>query len=274
MQIPRVVSIVGATGLFFAGLCLGVSQTQTAPFAVGERGADFRVLQNNAVEHGSNVLHQYVELASGLNYTNASGDLVESKEAIELLPQGGAAAVEGQHKVYFPAGIYNGVLEIVTPDGRHLRSRPLGVSYDDGNNAVWVGLLQNSTGVLASSNKVVYPNAFSGLKADLVCTYRRGGFECDVVLRERPPAPSVFNLNTNASTLQLITEFFETDDPEEIPAGEDLNYGITDDTLKFGKMTMRPGKAFVTQMQTANPRLPNLVFVFSRRGFTRKDARS
>jgi hypothetical protein len=72
-------------------------------------------------------VHRYTELATGMHYQK-DGQWVESKEQIDILPQGGAAALQGQHQVYFPADIYNGVLEVVTPDGRHLKSRPLAVS--------------------------------------------------------------------------------------------------------------------------------------------------
>jgi hypothetical protein len=219
-------------------------------YAVTERGADYRVLQKTTIENGTNYVHQYTELATGLNYTNSYGQWTESKEEIDILPNGTAAAVQGQHKVYFPADIYDGVLEVVTPDGRHLKSRPLGVSYDDGSNTVFIATLTNSIGVLTASNQVTYPNAFTDIKADLVCTYRKSGFECDLVFREKPPTPDQYGLDPDTSTLQLVTEFFNTQDPQQIPAGYDEWYGLQDDTLKFGKLTMTHGKAFVV----GNPR--------------------
>ena len=116
--------------------------------------------------------------------------------------------MQGQHQVYFPADIYNGVLEVITPDGRHLKSRPLAVSYDDGSNTVFIANLKHSQGWLTSSNQVTYCDAFTDVKADIVCSYRRSGFECDVVFRQKPPTPDAFGLSGTASTLQLVTEFF------------------------------------------------------------------
>jgi hypothetical protein len=144
------------------------SFAQTGGFAVTQRGADWRILQKTIVANGVTNVHRYTELANGMNYTNSFGQLVESKEQITILPTGGAAAVQGRHKVYFPADIYNGVLEVVTPDGRHLRSRPLGVSYDDGSNSVFIAELKHAIGYLTSSNTVTYRDAFTGFKADLV----------------------------------------------------------------------------------------------------------
>jgi hypothetical protein len=217
---------------------------QPAGFAITQRGADWRVLSKTTVENGTNHIHQYTELATGLNYTNSYGQLVESKEQITILSTGGAAATQGRHQVYFPADIYNGVLEVITPDGRHLKSRPLGVSYDDGNNTVFIATLKHAQGYLTSSNTVTYRDAFTGFKADLVCTYRRGGFECDLVFRQQPPAPGDYGLDDMYATLQLVTEFFNTQDPQEIPAGYDDWFGLQDSTLKFGKLTMTRGKAF------------------------------
>jgi len=115
--------------------------------------------------------------------------------------------------------LYNGVIEAVTPDGRHLQSRPLGISYDDGSNAVFIATLKHSVGYLTSSNQLTYRDAFTGFKADLVCTYRRGGFESDVVLRQQPPTPDQCGLDNAGSKLQLVTEFFNTADPQPTPDG-------------------------------------------------------
>ena len=231
----------------------GGSQPDAAPAPtarrVVERGANHRVWQWETYERSpggiiTTSVHKYTELATGLNYTNSYGQLTESKEQITILPTGGAAATQGQHKVYFPADIYNGVLEVITPDGKHLRSRPVGISYDDGSNSVFIATLKDALGYLTSSNQVTYRDAFTNFRADLVCTYRRGGFESDVVFRQQPPTPDQYGLDNASSTLQMITEFFNTQDPQEIPTGSDDGYGLQDSTLKFGELTMTQGKAF------------------------------
>ena len=230
--------------LVLASITINSLHAQTGGYSVTERGPDWKVLQKTTVENGTNRIHRYVELATGLNYTNAYGQLVEAKEQITIQPGGGAAAVQGRHKVYFPGNIYNGVLEVVTPDGRHLKSRPLGISYDDGSNSVFIATLKSAVGYLTSSNTVTYRDAFTGFKADLVCTYRRGGFECDLVFRQQPPTPDAYGLEPAFSTLQMVTEFFNTADPEQIPGASDDWFGLQDATLKFGKLTMTHGKAF------------------------------
>ena len=130
------------------------SQAQTA-YAVVGRGPDWNVLQKTTVENGTNRVHRYTELSTGLNFTNAYGQLVPSVEQITILPTGGAQAVQGRHQVYFPADIASGVLKVVTPDGRQLQSRPLGVTLDDGSNTVFIGVLTNAVGWLTASNQVL-----------------------------------------------------------------------------------------------------------------------
>ena len=68
--------------------------------------------------------HSYTEIASGLNHL-VNGQWVASSEQIDILPNGTAAATNGQHQAYFPGDIYEGQIELVTPDGQQLQSRPL-----------------------------------------------------------------------------------------------------------------------------------------------------
>lgn len=85
-----------------------------------------------------------------------------------MLSDGSAAATNGQHQAYFPGDIYTGEIVLVTPDGKHLRSRPLGLAYDDGTNSVLIAELTNSVGeILPSGNQVVYPDALTHLGADI-----------------------------------------------------------------------------------------------------------
>jgi hypothetical protein len=225
-------------------------------YSVTERGADYAVHQKTVVENGTNRVHSYTELATGLNYTNSYGQLVESKEEIDVLPHGGAAATQGRHKVYFPGDISSGVIEVVTPDGLHLKSRPLGISYDDGTNTVLIGQLTNSIGVLVSSNQVVYPNAFTGLDADLRYTYRKGGFEQDIVLQEQPPTPESFGLSSQNARLQVLTEFFNPPEPKQTKFKANLKSKVSkqtvssDTTLTFGKMKMVQGRAFAMNSES------------------------
>jgi hypothetical protein len=187
----------------------------------------------------------YEELALGLNYWDSeAGQWKESKE--EILPSlNGGAAVKGQHQVYFPYDIYAGVIETVTPNGIHLKSRPIGICYFDGTNSVMIADLTNSVGqILSSENQVIYTNAFTDFSADVLATYRKSGFECDLVFREQPPGPEEFGLNPGSSHLALLTEFFDAPEPEQTIQGANEQGGLTDTTLDFNGMKMVRGRAF------------------------------
>ena len=74
-----------------------------------------------------------------------------------------------------------------------------------------IALLTNSVGELISSNQIIYPNAFEGIDANLLYTYKKGGFEQDVIFLKQPPAPEQFGqLNSSYTRLQLLTEFFKS----------------------------------------------------------------
>lgn len=232
------------------------SQTTTitvpasTPYAITAQDANSRVWQQTTYDAGPDGVitnnHSYTELCSGLNHL-VNGQWVESGEHIDILPNGTAVATNGQHQAYFPGDIYQGQIELVTPDGLQLNSRPMGLSYFDGTNSVLIAELTNSVGVVVGDNQVVYPNAFTDFRADLRFTYTKAGFEQDIILRQQPPTPESLGLNPDTARLQILTEFFSPPQPtietNTLPAQAGLT--LTDETLGFGTMQMVPGRAFL-----------------------------
>jgi hypothetical protein len=228
-------------------------QTRAFPsptaYAIVSRDANSRVWESTSYQvspSGRTVpqVHHYTELATGLCY-NQNGQWLDSQERINILPDGSAEAIQGQHKAWFPGDIYTGYIRLVTPDGKQLQSQPIGLSYDDGINTVLIAELTNSVGELISSNQIIYPNAFAGIRADLLYTYKKSGFEQDVIFRQQLPAPEQFGLNSKPSRLQLITEFFNPPAPVQDVSPGNPQDGLHDTTLTFGKMTMGHGHAFL-----------------------------
>ncbi|MGB7768984.1 MAG: hypothetical protein WBN22_09060 [Verrucomicrobiia bacterium] len=210
-----------------------VDSSLPARYVIGEPEANSRVWQKiiQTVDAQGNDIYQtnqaYVELAIGLNHL-VNGQWVASTENIEISPDGSsAAATNGQHQVYFPGDIYNGVIKLVTPDGETLQSQPIGLSYFDGTNSVLLAVVTNSTGqILSSGNQVTYTNTFSGLDADLLYTYTKAGFEQDVVLQQQPPDPVSLGLNPQTTRLQVLTEFFNPPQPTVTAATELLRHRL------------------------------------------------
>jgi uncharacterized protein YegL len=188
----------------------------------------------------------YTELATGLNRL-VNGKWVASKEEIDISADGNSAlATNGQHQAYFPGDIYNGQIELATPDGKQLFSRPVGLSYFDGKNSVLIAELTNSTGEVVGNNQVIYTNAFTDFGADIRYTYTKAGFEQDIILREQPPTPASFGLNPDTTRLQVLTEFFDPPQPTVSAVTVPTDAGdLENDNLGFGEMQMVPGKAFL-----------------------------
>ena len=185
--------------------------------------------------------NSYTELATGL-YHQVGTNWVESSENIQITPNGGVAT-NGQHQVGFAANINtSNAVEIITPDGKELGTHILGLSYFDaatGSN-VLIAQLQDSIGQLVTSNRVVYPNAFSNLNADVRYTYRKADFEQDIIVREQLVSPATFGLSPRTTYLQVWTEFLNPPTPQitSVSDGSDV-------VVDFGTMRMYEGRAFI-----------------------------
>jgi hypothetical protein len=232
------------------------------PWVVVERGADHNVWERTVYEPGPNgavvgQLHRYTELATGLNYRDRqSGQWRPSREEIDLLPAGGAyaaAAVAGEHQVYFPGDIYSGVMTLVTPEGRELSSRPVGLFYEDDSNSVLIAVLTNSVGERVGSNQVIYPQAFEGAEASIRYTYTKAGLEQDILVQAQLPAPESYGLDPARTRLEVLTEFLDTNRPVETTAAVNPPDGLSDVTLTFGKMKMTRGRAFLIGKTSGSP---------------------
>ena len=244
--------------MLLAGCLLRVPADQTvlatvptpSPYQSVANGPNQRVWQQDSYETGADGktitrMHQYTELGTGLNFFS-NGKWQESKDLIALLPNGTAAATNGQHQAYFPGDIYSGAIKVVTPDGQPVWSRPLGLYYFDGSRVALITQLKSSVGQLIESNKIVYVDAFTNLHADLLYTYTRAGFEQDILLRQSPPPPEAFGMDSKKTRLQVFTEFFNQ--PDSIKSDGRLKDvdGTADTTIGFGGMKMVPGRAFYT----------------------------
>ena len=189
-------------------------------------------------------IHQYRELASGLNYL-IGGKWTPAQEKIEVF-SGGSVARHGQHTIIFANNINTpGAIDAQMSDGLRLRSHVLGLIYVDASTgqSVLIGQLQDSEGVLVSDNQVLYPNALAGVRADIRYTYRKSGLEQDIVLREQIPTPESVGLNSATTELEVATEFLEP--PSAQVGSVTANDGVeSDQTVSWGATSLGLGKAF------------------------------
>jgi hypothetical protein len=236
-------------------------------FSAVSRDGGSTVWERTVYERGPNGTivprkSRYTELSSGLNYRDQNtGQWTPSREQIDLLPAGGAfaaAATHGQHSARFPLDISTGVIQLSTPEGKQLTSRPVGLFYEDNNNSVLIAILTNSVGELVGSNSVVYPEAFEGAAASIRYTYTKAGFEQDVVVQGQLPDPSALGLNAARTRLGVLTAFFDTNNPVATPGPTDPQTALSDATLRFGSMTMTKGRAFSIGNGEQTPPLANM----------------
>ena len=221
--------------------------TNSAEYVIADVNGNSRVLQStvpvftNELGQVSYQTNSYTELATGMNYLS-NGKWVPASDVIQIT-QGGGAATNGQHQVFFAANINaSNALQTITPDDLQLNSHIMGLSYYDtatGSNVLFAEI-QDSTGQLVTSNQVVYPNAFTNCDADVRYTYTLDGIEQDIVVQKQLPSPSSFGLNPETTWLQVWTEFNNPPTPV-IESSSDGG----DEFLDFGVMKMGQGKAFI-----------------------------
>lgn len=233
---------------------------KSGDYVITERGPNHRVWQritsvtNELGEVSLETNGGYTELATGMHHL-IGGHWVESSDEIQITPDGGAAT-NCQHQVAFAANINTtGAIDLTMPDGQHLRSHILGLSYLDPTTGqyVLIARLKDSIGQVVGGNQVVYSDAFDGgFKADVRYRNTKAGFEQDIVLQEQPPSPAAFGLDPANTRLQVMTEFLNP--PAAQVRRAKLTDGITvDKDVDFGPMHIIQGKAFSIGCVAVNP---------------------
>jgi hypothetical protein len=222
---------------------------QNAAPLVLERGPHHRVVEwlswsADASGKPYALTNRYTELATGLHYWR-DGEWLDSQELVETAAEG-AIGAHGQHSVTFASNANTaGAVDVVMPDGRHLRCHVLGLRYWDAqaNVSVWLATLTEAEGELHRPNRVLYPGALRGqVTADLGYTWTKAAVEQEVILRTLLPDPERWGLNRDAVWLQAVTEFIEAPDPTAVTAGSGTDREAV--SLNFGSMQMPPGWAF------------------------------
>jgi hypothetical protein len=246
-----------------AGAVAADTPTNGLSYVAANRGGNYTEWQRT--EQQTNRLGRviarklsYTELGDGLHYVDSNGNWADTVEEITLYSDAsGASATNGPHRLYLPADIYHGVIEIVGPDGQVQRSRPMGIAFVQGDQTVLISELTNSVGkLLPSKNQVLYENAFTDFQCDLLVTYRKRGVECDLVFRSKNvPSPSEYSLSAGSCQIQLLTEFFDTAAPAISSESVDTN-GVVDADIAFGAMRMRPGTAFFVGTNSSGSAAP------------------
>ena len=204
------------------------------------------------------VQHRYVQIEDGLNYWDEeSGQWAQSRAEIELV-KGVGVARRGPQQVVFAPNLNDeeGSITLTAGEGVLLRSSLLALTYYDAwsGREVVLATVKDAIGQFLPPNRLVYRDAFEGLQADVVYTYRKSGLEQDVILLECPPDPEDLGLLAETTRLEVFTEFFEAPNPEIRPRVLDrvedaeiraamVEPDWVDEELDFGPFWMGAGRA-------------------------------
>ena len=209
--------------------------------------------------------NSFVELASGLGRLDAAtGQYVAAKAEFETTASGHVIARQTAHQVILaPDPTEPGAVDVLAPDGVRLQSTVYGLALVDSASGREVLLteLQSSQAELISPTTVIYPNAFDGVKADLVYVLALDRLEQAVLLREQIPTEFLEAAGMALATTRVVvlSEFFDPPDPVKETQNLTLVRGqtVTDEQLSFGATMFVRGQAFAVEGVTdlAPPRL-------------------
>lgn len=153
-------------------------------------------------------LSRYTELSAGMHFDDGTG-WAPSQSLIELSPAtGGAHAVHGPHKAYFPPTLA-APIALTMPSGQEFRLQPIGLYYFDavsGKTAQVAAVDTEVVGILVPPNRVVYAGVLPGL-GDLMYVYAVNGFDQSVILTEALPPPEALGLPSASTRLEVWTAF-------------------------------------------------------------------
>ncbi|PWU17767.1 MAG: hypothetical protein C5B50_10635 [Verrucomicrobia bacterium] len=227
-----------------------------AAYSITSRGPHSRVWehtewQTNLAGRAIARKHTYTELATGMHRWSGN-QWVDASSQIQITATG-AAASNAQHQVSFLGNLNTaGAIDVTTPDGKHLVSNILGLSYFDTatGKSVMVAETKDCIGqVLPSGNQAIYQDAFDGTLADILYVNTSAAFEQLVILRQQLPSPTEWALDPATTVLQVITEFPTAPIPQ---ISERTISGASDQHLNFGIMHMGKGVAFALD-SVSNP---------------------
>jgi hypothetical protein len=251
----------------------------TSPhYTVADRGPFWRTWQrtNHLTNYVTGAtfdsLEQYVELDNGACYLGRNGEWLDSQDLIEITPNG-AAAVHGPTKAYFSPNLNTlGAIKLVTASGQTFKSHPLGLYYRDvaSGQVALIAPIQDTIGVLVPPNRIVFSNAFSGLKASVILTYAHNGFEQSVVLSEAPPPPDLLaGFPVASSRLEIWTALDQWPSAQQVrevtvKQGVNGEADLVDQLLFFADTWLPVGTAFsVGSADEPVPGQPAQIRVFS-----------
>lgn len=113
-------------------------------------------------------------------------------------------------------------------------------------------LVKNSViAQLIPPNSLLWPDAFDGLKADVVINWKHNAWTHDVLLKEQAELPLGWNAAT--TRLEILTEFIVDAEPDLQKNAAEIQPALVDHTvIDFGAQAILVGKAYSVNSATFN----------------------
>jgi RHS repeat-associated protein len=237
-----------------ANVASATSRLESTAYTCVEQGAHHKIWERTEMEIGPNGeqrphIRRYTELATGLSrWDSTQAKWVDSEERIESV-SGGAVARLGAHRVSWANDLSaTGAVLVEAADGKQFNSSIIGLAYWDTSTgqSVLLAEVKSCQGKIVAPNQVIYEDAFDDVTASVLYAYTKAGFEQDILIQGQLPDPSAFNLNSQSTVLQVLTEFFSPPQPKKKVGHVRFKSGVTleDDDLDFGGLKFIRGKAF------------------------------
>ena len=198
-------------------------------------------------------------VANGLNYREDRGDggtgeWKESRDLIEIQPDGTAAALYGPTRAFFKSNLNAPDAITLVNGGRVFKTGLLGLFYFDPTTqkSIRLASVRNCSAELLAPNQVVWKSVLDSISANFSVTYTKGATEGDLVLLQRPRPPSFYGLSP-ATCLEVWHEWSAPDPVETVtPIKPEAEFW--DSFLDFGGGIIFPrGRAFATADETPRP---------------------
>jgi len=233
----------------------------TTPLDLNSTANRATELVTNANNELVTKVHNYTTVGTGLNYVDDSGGLSESRELVELQPDGTAAAVHAPLKVWFKQNLNSDdAITISTSTNRVIKTRPLGLYYfdSDSGKCAQISALQDCSAELHRPNTIVYRGALNC--GDVRVKVTKAGVEVDLILQAQPPPPEKFSLSSDTARIEFWHAYsgdLSTPQRKTRVLASDSNARVepdlVDELLDFGDLFYPPGIAFLAGNTVESP---------------------
>lgn len=164
-----------------------------------------------------------VELSTGLNRRgegSAQNAWVESAPQL-VVTNDGVVGLGARHTAHFAANLNTrAAIQVRLPDGaggsQWVKCDLVGIAYEDpvsGTNLL-IASVKNCAAQVVGSDRVVYVDAFDGVRANVVLRYTAAGVSQEILFLEQIPGPATFGLSPDTAQLVAITEVIDGPAPQ------------------------------------------------------------